>query len=127
MIDVDLAPQSTTRELVTDALAKAQRLLRFEIALARDEVGEEIDRSKRAAAFFLGALITVSIGIALVVVSLALAGYLGPAAVGILGGAFLVATAGFGLAGYRSAPTKPLARTVERLQRDAKLVEEHVK
>jgi VIT1/CCC1 family predicted Fe2+/Mn2+ transporter len=126
MMQVDPRPDSSTTDLVREALVEAKELLQVEVALARDEMTQEINRVKRSA-IALGAAVGAGVlGVAMVLVAIALAISPGPMPALLIGLSLLVLAVILGVLGYGNVPKQPLVRTRSRLSTDARLLKEHV-
>lgn len=127
MAVVDLSSSApTTGELVKDVLVEARELVTLEVRIARAELREEFDRTRRAAVALgiasgvvllaLGAFVTAAI---LAFGATVLAAVLVGAALGVLGGVAV------GVA-LTSLPKSVLGRTRTHLKEDAAVLREHV-
>jgi uncharacterized membrane protein YqjE len=118
--------ETSTADLVREALDEAKELVRIEVQLARDEVKEEILQTKKAAIAFgiaagAGVLLLCALTIAVVFA-------LGGTAVAALGvaGVLVVLAVASALFGYTKLPKSPLGRTRNRLQTDVSQLKEHI-
>ncbi|WP_437277706.1 phage holin family protein [Sorangium sp. So ce375] len=126
MRQVDPRPESSTADLVKEAISEARELMQVEVALARDEMNQEISRAK-ASGIALGAAVAAGLlGVALVLVAIALAIAPEPLPALLIGLAFIALAIVVGVAGYGRVPKRPLERTRGRLGADVRLVREHV-
>lgn len=115
-----------TGALVREAIVESKRLVQLEIELAKDELVREL-RDARRTALVGGAALTLALeGLALLLVGLALALDVGPAAATILGVILLALAGGSAYYAWRTLPRKPLDRTQQRLRTDARLIKETV-
>ncbi|WP_437674733.1 phage holin family protein [Sorangium sp. So ce131] len=126
MRQVDPRPESSTADLVKEAIAEAKELMQVEVALARDEISEEIAWAKRSGIALGVAVAAALIGLALVLVALALSISPSPIPALLLGLGFVVLAVVVGLVGYTRAPKRPLERTQERVAADVRVLREHV-
>lgn len=118
-------PETPISDLVKDALAEGQELVRLEIALAKSEVKETIKETKVAAIAFGVALLTTILALAMLLVALVFAlGGTGLAALGVAG-LLLVVTGIMGALGWSQLPKKPLDKTRHRLETDVRELKEH--
>jgi hypothetical protein len=116
----------SSAELVREAMSEAKELIRLEVALAKDEVrGEVVSARNAGIAFGVGAVVLL-LGIALLLVALALAIFPGPIPSLVLG-LLLVTSAGLAaVAGLKMLPKKPLAATRRRIETDVETMKERV-
>jgi uncharacterized membrane protein YqjE len=118
--------ESSTADLVREAMDEARELVRLEVELAKEEVREELKMVQRAAIGFGIAAATGIIVLSLLSVALVLAlGGTALAALGVAGG-FLVVGALAAWFGYGMLPKKPLEKTRNRLQNDVNQLKEHI-
>jgi uncharacterized membrane protein YqjE len=117
---------ASTAELVREAMDEAKELVRLEIALAREDVKEELAQLQHAA-IGLGIAAGASlIVLCLLAVALVLAlGGTALAALGVAGG-FLVVGGIAGYIGYGMLPKNPLEKTRHRLENDVNQLKEHI-
>jgi hypothetical protein len=121
-----LLEEASTADLVREMFDESKELVRLEVALAKEEVKEELAQVQRAA---------ISLGIAagasiLVVTLLAMAlvfalGGTALAALSVAGGFLLVAGVA-GYVGYGMLPKKPMEKTRHRLETDVNQLKEHI-
>lgn len=122
----DPIDSASTAELVRQALGDARELVRLEVRVAKQELRQELLRTKNA---------LIAAAVALLLLLLAL-GALAVAAIAALGGtaldALLVAAAlavlGLGVCAvaYALVPKPPLDRARQRMQDDLDQLKEHV-
>jgi uncharacterized membrane protein YqjE len=113
-------------DLVRTAVDDAQRLVRLEIELARNEMRSEFTSMRTSAVAFgvAGGSSIVAVSLLLVALVLATGAH---AWVALLIGVVLLVTAGASAyVGYRAIPKKPLQQTRERIEADAKKLREQV-
>ena len=115
----------STRSLLRDAVAHTKELVRLELGLARQELGEELLQVRRAAilagvAVALGLVFLSTLAFALVLAW----GGTAVVALGVAAGVLAIA-GGMGALAYRAIPKRPLARSRERLQKDLTHLKEH--
>jgi uncharacterized membrane protein YqjE len=113
-------------DLVREAAEEIRELVRVETALAREELKREVKHAKTAAIGFGVAAAFAIAALSLLLVALALAIDLGALSVFVVGLVSLCVAAGVGFAAYRMLPKKPLEPTKERVQRDLRMLKEHV-
>ena len=114
-------PQQTP-QLIRDVLAEARRLARIEIALAREDLKEQIKRTK-AAGIALGSASALALsGLTLLLATVGLAFSKAWLAMLILGGAVVVIAGVIAYAAWRSVPKTPFGQTKGRLQSDLSLL-----
>ncbi|WP_437991187.1 phage holin family protein [Sorangium sp. So ce145] len=126
MRQVDPRPESSTADLVKEAITEARELMQVEVALARDEMNEEISRAKASCVALGAAAAAALLGVALVLVAIALA--IAPESLPalLIGLAFIALAIVVGVVGYKRVPRRPLERTRGRLGADVRLVRELV-
>jgi uncharacterized membrane protein YqjE len=118
--------ETSTADLVREAMDEAKELVRLEVELAKEEVKEEVKQAKRAAIAFSVAGGAAVIALCMLAVALVLAlGGTALAALGVAGG-FLVLGAVAGYAGYGMLPKAPLEKTRHRLHNDVNQLKEHI-
>jgi len=132
-IDVPLSERSpaqledsSTADLVREAMDEAKELVRLEVELAKEEVKEEIAHVQRAAIGFGIAAASGIVVLSLLSVALVLA--LGGTAVAalIVAAVFLALGGLAAFLGYRMLPKSPLEKTRHRLQNDVNQLKEHI-
>lgn len=126
MMQVDRRPELSTADLVKEALAEAKELMQVEVALARDEINQEISRAKTSGIAIGAAAATALLGLSLVLVAIALAIAPAPLPALLIGLGLLAVAIAVGLVGYGRAPKKPLERTRGRLEADVRRLRERV-
>jgi hypothetical protein len=118
--------QSSSAELVREAMEEARELIRLEVALARDEVKREAAATKNAGiAFGIGGALLL-VGVTLLFVALALAIFPGPVPSLVLGLVLSTAAVLAGALGMKLVPRKPLGETRRRIEQDVERVRERV-
>lgn len=116
----------STVDLVREAIEETRQLVKTEVELAKDELREELADAKRSAILFGVAAVAALLAAAMMFVALALAIFPGPIPALVIG-ALLIASAGvLGFVGYKKVPKKPLDRTRQRLEADARVIKEGV-
>jgi hypothetical protein len=118
--------EASTAELVKDALDEAKELVQLEVALAKEEVKEDLRHVRRAAIGFgvgLGASL-----LALTLLAMSLVFAIGATALVALlvAGGFLVTAALGAYVGYALLPKRALEKTRSRLQNDVNHLKEHI-
>ncbi|WP_437811665.1 phage holin family protein [Sorangium sp. So ce1078] len=126
MRQLDPRPESSTADLVKEAIVEARELIEVEVALARDEINQEISRAKTSGVALGAAAAAALLGLALVLVAIALAISPAPLPALLMGLALIVLAVVVGVVGYGRAPRRPLERTRGRLGSDVRLVRERV-
>jgi uncharacterized membrane protein YqjE len=118
-------PKASTADLVKEALVEAKELVRLEVALAQNEMKQELVELKRAAVVFGAAASLALVGLTMLVVAVCTA--IAPIGASLVVGIVLL-TVGAVLAGIgaRRLPKKPMHRTRRRLETDVKLMKERV-
>lgn len=118
--------QASTVDLVKEALDEAKELVRLEVAIAKDEVKQEVAQTKKAAIGFGVALAFALVVLSLLAVSIVLA--VGGTALAALAvaGVFMVLGGIAGYLGYTMIPEKPLDKTINRVKRDVNQLKEHI-
>ena len=124
--DPELLEETSTADLVREAMDEAKELVRLEVELAREEVREEVQQAKRAA-IGLGIAAAAAV-MTMCLLAMALVFALGGTALAALGvaGGFLVVTAVAGYASYAMIPKSPLEKTRRRLKNDVNQLKEHI-
>jgi hypothetical protein len=117
---------ASTSDLVKQALAEAQNLVRIEVKLAKEDVKSEVKSASRAAIGFGVAAASSLMMMTMLAVALVLAIGPSPWAALLVAGGFLVVCAVAGIVGYAQLPKKPLARTRERMESDVNHLKEHI-
>ncbi|MDB5214682.1 MAG: hypothetical protein JWO86_2609 [Myxococcaceae bacterium] len=118
--------EASTADLVREAMDEAKELVRLEVALAKEEVKEELAQVQHAAISFGVAAGASVIVLCLLAVALVLAlGGTALAALGVAGG-FLAVAGVAGYLGYGMLPKHPLERTRHRLENDVNQLKEHI-
>jgi uncharacterized membrane protein YqjE len=125
-VPVDPRPEAKTTDLVKEALDEAKQLVKIEVQLAKEEVREEVGQAKNAAIMFGASTFMGIVGVALLLVALALAIFPGPIPALVIGGVMLVVAGVLGLVAYKKVPKKPLDHTKQRLETDAKILKERI-
>jgi hypothetical protein len=103
-------------ELIRDVLGETGELVRIEVALARDELRQEIVAAKAGSVAMGAAAATAVASFTMFVVALVLALNAGWVGALVAGGILLVAALVLGLVGWKALPTSPLGETKGRLQ-----------
>jgi hypothetical protein len=118
--------ESTTGELIRDALDEAKELVKLEVELAKAEVMQEVAAAKKAAiGFAIGAVFGV-ISLSLFAMALVLAlGGTALLALGVAFGALFLCAVGAGY-GWSVLPRKPLPKTRRRVEGDVRQLKEHL-
>lgn len=126
MQHVDPGPATPTVDLFKEAILDTRELVQTEVALAKNEIRDELQHAKRAAIGLGTAAAAALVGLTLVVVAIALAIQVGPLPVLIFGIGFLVVAAIAAVLGYNRIPKQPLPRTRSRLETDVRVLKEHL-
>lgn len=115
-----------THELLKEAVEGARELAKIEVALALDEVREDVERLKKVAIWSGVTLVLANVLLAALMVALVLA--LGGTAVIALAVAGVLAVIVGVIAGltYKLFPGAPLKRTRARVKNDVNQLREHV-
>ena len=123
---IDPRPDAPTSQLLREAVDETKELVKLEVELAKTEVREEIAQAKTAA-IAAGASVALAIlGVAMLLVALALAIFPGPWPAFVIGLVLLAVAAGSALAGYKLVPKKPMDRTKNRVEADVKILKERI-
>ena len=124
--DPTLLEDASIAELVKEAMEEARELVRLEVALAKEEITEELAQVQHAA-ISLGIAAGASV-VALCLLAVALVFALGGTALAALGvaGGFLVVGGIAGSIGYGMLPKNPLEKTRHRLENDVNQLKEHI-
>jgi uncharacterized membrane protein YqjE len=123
---VDPRPATPTTDLFREAIDETKELVRLEVALAKREAMKDVAHLKAAAIGFGVAAAAGLLGVALLLVALALA--IAPTAIPalIIGAVLLAVAAGAGVFAWKALPRKPLDDTRKRLETDARLLKERI-
>ena len=118
--------EASTADLVREAMDEAKELVHLEVALAKEEVKEELAQLQHAA-ISLGIAAGASV-IVLCLLAVALVLALGGTALVALGvaGGFLAVAGIAGYVGYGMLPKNPLEKTRHRLENDVNQLKEHI-
>jgi uncharacterized membrane protein YqjE len=125
--NIEPSPVSVpTHELVKEAVEGARELVKIEVALALDEVRDDVERLKKVAIWSGVALVLANVLLATLMVALVLG--LGGTAVIALAVAGILAVIVGVIAGvaYKLFPGAPLKRTRARVKNDVNQLREHV-
>ena len=123
---LDPRPEATTTDLMKEALDEAKQLVKIEVALAKEEIRDEVGQAKSAAIMFGASTFLGILGVALLLVALALAIFPGPIPALVIGGVMLVVAGVLGFVAYKRVPKKPLDQTARRLETDVKVLKERI-
>jgi uncharacterized membrane protein YqjE len=126
MMPLDPRPESSTAELVREALLEARELVQVEVALARDEITEELERTKKSAIALGAAAAAGLLGVAMILVAIVLAISPRPLTALLIGLGLLAVAILVGAFGVERVPKEPLVMTRSRLETDIRLLKEHV-
>ncbi len=122
----ELLEETSTADLVREAMDEAKELVRLEVELAKEEVREELQQAKRAAIGFGIAAGASVVTLCLLAVALVLAlGGTALVALAVAGG-FAVVAGVTGYASYGMMPKTPLEKTRRRLKSDVNQLKEHI-
>jgi uncharacterized membrane protein YqjE len=135
MMVIDVSPSErspaqleevSTADLVREAMDEGKELVRLEVALAKEELKEEVKHVERAAVFF--GVATAASVLVLCLLAMALVLALGGTAVValVVAAAFLVVGGLAAWIAYGMLPKKPLEKTRNRLQSDVNQLKEHI-
>jgi hypothetical protein len=113
-----------TPQLVREAFDEMRELVRLEVAMARQEVQEELTRAKAAGVALGGAGALAIAALAMFLVAFAAAFKMIWLAALIIGGIVLLMAGALGYGGWRTIPRQPLGQTKDRLQSDLKQLRE---
>jgi uncharacterized membrane protein YqjE len=111
-------------ELVQRSIDDSRELVRLELALAKDELLQDL-RSARTAAILGGVAMVLSF-MALASFTVAVGVLLGPLVVGGVGLALLIGAGTCGFIAFRRIPLTPMASTLRRLETDKRSIAEHL-
>jgi uncharacterized membrane protein YqjE len=126
MAHIDPRPETSTADLVREAILDAKELLQAEVELAKDEMRTEIRHAKSTAIAMGVAAACTLLGLAMVLVGIALAIDVEPLPALLIGIGLLVVGIIAGLFGYERLPKQPLPATRARLETDVRLLKEHI-
>ena len=113
-------------DLVKDAIAETQELIKLEVALAKKEATTEIAALKVSGILFGVAAVVGILGTAMLLVALVLAINPAPLVALVVGAVLLISAATAAFVAIKQLPTKVLGRTRRRLETDLKQLKEHV-
>lgn len=118
--------EASTVDLVREALDEAKELVRLEVAIAKDEVKQEVKLAKAAAIGFGVALAAALVMLSLLAMAIVFA--VGGTAVAalVVAAAFLVIAGIAAYVGYALLPKKPLDHTIANVKRDVSQLKEHL-
>ncbi len=116
----------STADLVKEAIVEATELMQVEVALARDEINQDISWAKTSGIAIGAAAAAALLGLSLVLVAIALSLSRGPLPALLMGLGLLAVAIVVGLVGYGRAPKRPLERTRDRLGTDVRQLQERV-
>lgn len=118
--------EASTADLVKEAMDEARELVRLEVALAKEEVKEELKQVQHAAISGGVALTAAILALTMLAVALVLAlGGTALAAVLVAVG-FLVIAGAAAFIGYGMLPKSPMNKTRHRLENDVNQLKEHI-
>ncbi len=118
--------EASTGDLIKEALAEAQNLVRLEVKLAKEDVKTEVKSASRAAIGFGIAVASSLMMMTMLAVALVLAIGPSPWAALLIAGGFMVVCAVAAVIGYTQIPKNPLARTLNRMESDVNQMKEHI-
>ncbi len=122
----DPRPGMSIADLVREAIEESRTLLQTEVALARDELRDELVAARTAAISFGIAALLLTLGLAVLLCAAALALPMHWLSALIIGVACLGIGSGAGLFAYRRLPKSPLPETRARLETDAQVLRERL-
>jgi uncharacterized membrane protein YqjE len=114
------------KDLLRDALDGSRDLVRVEVELAKNEAKRELGQALSAAAALAVAASFALLALAMFLVALVLAISPTPGAAIAVGAVLVVMAAVAGAVGYNRRAGAPLRMTRRRVERDLRLVKEHV-
>jgi hypothetical protein len=118
--------ETSTAQIVRDALNETKELVRIEIEIAKNEAKMDLAQAKLAAIGFAIAASASVLVLCVLAVALVLA-LGGTAVVALLvAAAFLIIGGGAAYAGYALMPKKPFERTRHRFESDVYQLKEHI-
>ncbi|HXX68495.1 MAG TPA: phage holin family protein [Polyangiaceae bacterium] len=120
------AGEESAGELVREALDETRALVRLEVALAREEIKDELTKAKVGAAAIGGAAAAGVMGGTLCLVAMAAAFSAMWLAALILGVIVLVCGAAAALLGWRALPKRLMNETRDRLELHVKQLKERI-
>ena len=126
MTPIDPRIEAPTSQLLREAVGETKELVKLEIELAKTEMREEVAHAKTAAVAAGASVALAILGVGMLLVALALAIFPGPWPALVIGLVLLAIAAGSALAGYKLVPKKPMNLTKERLEADARILEERI-
>lgn len=113
-------------QLIRVALDEARQLVQLEVALAREELCEEIAQAKMAGIALGLAAITGVLAVTMFLVMVALAFAVSWLAACVMGSTLLLLSLTAGIVGWKALPKRPLGATRSRLESDYKELKERL-
>jgi protein-S-isoprenylcysteine O-methyltransferase Ste14 len=123
-MDTGMHPEPSAAALIQEALEEARTVVQLEARLAVDDVRKQVLGFKQAGISFGVAAVAALLGVAMLLVALALAISLSAIPALIIGLVLVVVAAVVGYAGWRKMPRKPLDVTQQRIKTDVRIVKE---
>ena len=113
-------------DLVKGAVKDAQELVKIEVALAKNEVKQDVMKVKGAAIAFAVGFATAVLTVAMLLVAIVVA-IGGPAPALVIAAILLVTSGGAGFLGYKLLPREaPLDDTKENVEKHARILKEKI-
>lgn len=125
-MDTGTHPEPSAAQLIQEALQEARTVLQLEARLAVDDVRKQVTDLKQAGVSLGIAAVAAILGLALLLVALALAIDLSAVPALIIGLVLLAVAGVAGWLGYRKVPRKPLEHTQDRIKTDVRIVKERL-
>ena len=118
--------ETSTADLVKEAMDEAKELVRLEVELAKEEVIEELHQVKRASITFAIAFACAVLALCMLAVALVLALGGTPLAALVVAAGFILIGGSATLIGYAMLPKAMLTKTRDRLENDVNQLKEHI-
>ena len=113
-------------KLIREAIDGTRDLVRLEVELARQELGEELVRAKSGAVMLAAAAAMAVVGVTMLLATIALAAGRSWLCALLIGGGALLAAGLLGWSGWRAVPLQPLPATRERVEVGLRSLRERV-
>jgi uncharacterized membrane protein YqjE len=122
----DVPDDAPTGALLREAIDETRTLMKLEVALAKQEVKEDLNDIKMSGIALGAAGVLGIVGLSMLALGLVLAIAATWACALLVGAAFLLLAVVAAYVGYSKLPRKPLERTKKRLETDLQQLNEHV-
>jgi hypothetical protein len=112
--------------LVREAIDEARDLVRLEVALAREELSEEMGRARGGMIAFGSAAVLAMAGFTMLIATIAFAAGRSWLCALLIGAGLIVLAAGLGLLGWWIVPHSPMSATRARLESGLNDIKERI-